>query len=28
MRNAAIDENDRSFWERQISTLKESFRKL
>lgn len=28
MKNSAVDENDRKFWERQISTLNESFRKL
>jgi hypothetical protein len=28
MKNSAMDENDRKFWERQIATLNESFRKL
>jgi len=28
MRNSALDEDDRKFWERQIDTLNQSFRKL
>eukprot|EP00984_Skeletonema_dohrnii_P018632 scaffold8734_cov122-Skeletonema_dohrnii-CCMP3373.AAC.3 len=28
MRNSAMDENDRQFWDRQIATLNASFRKL
>ncbi|KAL3778943.1 hypothetical protein HJC23_001244 [Cyclotella cryptica] len=28
MRNSAIDENDRRFWDRQIATLNESFKQL
>jgi hypothetical protein len=28
MRNSALDEDDRNFWERQIDTLNQSFRKL
>ncbi len=28
MKNSAVDENDRKFWERQIATLNASFRKL
>jgi len=28
MRNSALDEDDRRFWDRQIATLNESFKKL
>ena len=28
MRKSALDDNDRSFWDRQIATLNESFKKL
>jgi hypothetical protein len=28
MRNEALDANDKRFWERQIDTLKESFKNL
>ena len=28
MRNSALDDNDRSFWDRQIATLNESFKRL
>jgi hypothetical protein len=28
MRNTALDDNDKMFWDRQIATLNESFKNL
>jgi hypothetical protein len=28
MRNSALEEEDKKFWERQIDTLNQTFRKL